>query len=260
MNCKYLWLDQRFCVALPTKQHSSSLSRMFPIIAVVIVLIFATLMFTTFYSQTSLPTPTNSIVVTSSMLSGTPISGVQVDLRINGTTVKTEYTPATFSGLTPGLQYQVVVYWLNNIYFRHFSDGNLERYATVTLNGTKYVSLDAEFESVPQQNAAALNVLAEFPNGTQIGTSHDDNGSDSHTPGMWVQIIPPGSTQAYTGTYTGGSILPFIFFNHETYTIQMTSGYGNLHFAYWKDNLSTNPTRTVTLDGNQTFIAVYEES
>ncbi len=232
---------------------------MFPIIAVAVVIIFASLMFTTFYSQTSLPTPTNSIVVSSTMLNGTNFSGVQVDLRINGTTIKTGYTPATFSGLTPGVQYDVVVYWLNNIYFRHFSDGNLERYAVVTLNGTKYASLDAEFQYVPPQDAAALNIMAEFPNGTQIGTSHDANGSDSHTPGMWVQIVPPGSTQAYTGTFTGGSILPFIFFNHETYTIQMSSSYGNLQFLYWKDNMSNSPTRSVILDGNETYVAVFEE-
>ena len=193
------------------------------------------------------------------MINGTSFSGVQVDLRVNGTTIKTSYTPATFSGLTPGIQYQVVVYWLTNTYFRHFSDGDLERYATVTLNGTKYVSLNAEYQSVPPQDAAALNVIAELPNGTQIGTSDLVNGSDFHTPGMWFQIIPPGSNQAFTGSYTGGSILPFIFFNHETYTIQMSTGYQNLHFEYWKDNLSDNLTRTLTLNGNETFVAIYDE-
>jgi hypothetical protein len=75
---------------------------MFPIIAVAIAVIFSSLLFTTYYSQTSPPIPANSIVVSSSLLSGTQISGVQVDLRINGSTIKTEYTPATFSGLQPG--------------------------------------------------------------------------------------------------------------------------------------------------------------
>lgn len=191
------------------------------------------------------------------MLNGAQISGVQVDLRLNGSTVKTGYTPVTFSGLTPNVQYQIVVYWLNDTYFRHFSDGNLNRYATVTLNGTKYASLDAEYQSVPQQDAASLNVIAEFPNGTQIGTSDSVNGTNFHSPGMWVQIVPPQSTQAYTGSYTGGSILPFVLFNHETYIIQMSSAYQNLHFLYWKDNQSDNPTRSVTLNGNATYIAVF---
>lgn len=214
-------------------------------------------MFAMFYSQTSAPTQVNSIVVSSSMLNGAQISGVQVDLRLNGSTVKTGYTPVTFSGLTPNVQYQIVVYWLNYTYFRHFSDGNLNRYATVTLNGTKYASLDAEYQSVPQQDAASLNVIAEFPNGTQIGTSDSVNGTNFHSPGMWVQIVPPQSTQAYTGSYTGGSILPFVLFNHETYIIQMSSAYQNLHFLYWKDNQSDNPTRSVTLNGNATYIAVF---
>src|SRR5579864_5310462 len=115
-------------------------------------------MFTTFYSQTTLPVPTNSIVVNSSILTGASLSGVQVDLRINGSTIKTAYTPATFSGLTPGVQYQIVVYWLPNYYFRHFTDGQLNRYDEVTLNGTKYASLNAVYENIPASQAASLNV------------------------------------------------------------------------------------------------------
>ena len=233
---------------------------MFPIIAVSLVVIFAVLMFVNFYSQTSLPIPTNSIVVSSTTLSGTSVQGVQVDLRINGSTIKTGYTPVTFSGLQLGVQYEIVVYWLNNTYFRHFSDGNLNRYATVILNGSKYVTLNAEYEYVPPQKAAALNVLAEFPNGTQIGTSDLVNGSNFHSPGMWFQIVPPQSTQAFTGSYTGGSILPFILFNHETYTIQMSSGYENLHFLNWQDDRSNNTTRSVTLNGNTTYVAIFSQS
>jgi hypothetical protein len=217
-------------------------------------------MFSTFYSQTSLPVPTNSIVVSSTLMSGTSLSGVQVDLRINGTTIKTGFTPVTFTNLTPGTQYEVVVYWLNNTYFRHFSDGNLNRYATVVLNGSKYASLNAIYEYVPPQDAAALNVIAEFPNGTQFGVSDLVNGSNFHSPGMWFQIIPPQATQAFTGSYTGGSILPFILFNHETYTIQMSEGYQNVSFLHWKDNLNNNATRTVNLNGNATYIAIYQQT
>jgi hypothetical protein len=230
------------------------------VLIVCVVIIFAGVVLTAFYSQTTLPPPANSIVVNSTTLNGTPISGVQIDLRVNGSTIKTGYTPVTFTGLQTGLQYQVVAYWLNNTYFRHFSNGQLNRYDTVTLNGSGHATLVAEYQSIPSQSAAALNVIAEFPNGTQIGTSDQVNGSDFHSPGMWVQIVPPGSNQPYTGSFTGGSILPFVFFNHEDYTIQMSSGYGNLHFAYWKDNRSANSTRTVALNGNTTFVAIYETS
>ena len=40
----------------------------------------------------------------------------------------------------------------------------------------------------------------------------------------------------------------------------MTLSFGNYKFAYWMDNGSTNPTRTVDLDQNTTIIAVYEET
>jgi hypothetical protein len=214
-------------------------------------------MLTTFYSQTSLPVPTNSIVVTSSVLNGASLSGVKVDLRINGSTIKTDYTPVTFSGLTPGIQYQVVVYWLPSYYFRHFTDGQLNRYDTVTLNGTKYASLNALYENIPQPEAAALDVVAQFANGTQIGTSDNVNGSYFHTPGMWMQLVPPGLRDAYTGSFTGGSVLPFILINHDTYTIQMSAGYQNVVFSHWKDTNSKNPARQVTMSGNATYVAVF---
>jgi hypothetical protein len=48
-----------------------------------------------------------------------------------------------------------------------------------------------------------------------------------------------------------------VVINNEPYTISMTAGYQNYQFAYWKDNDSTNPVRTIDLDGSQTYIAVY---
>lgn len=237
--------------------NGKNFSRFFPVVAIALVVLFSVLMLTTFYSQTSLPIPTNSIVVSSNSLRGSSISGVRVDLRINGSTIKTAYTPATFSGLTPGTNYEVVVYWLPDYYFRHFADGQLNRYDTVTLNGTKYASLNALYEYVPASQAAALNIVAEFPNGTQIGTSDLVNGSNFHTPGMWMQLVPPGQNSAYTGSFTGGSILPFILVNHDSYTIQMADGYGNVVFSHWKDNNSKNPIRQVTLNGNATYYAIF---
>ena len=58
-------------------------------------------------------------------------------------------------------------------------------------------------------------------------------------------------------TFTGGSILPFIFFNHQAYTVAMSLGYGNITFSHWQDNGSTDPTRTFALNGNSTYIAIY---
>jgi hypothetical protein len=191
---------------------------------------------------------------------GSTIGGIFVDLRLNSNHIQSGFTPVTFSGLHTGVQYLVVVYWYGNYYFRHFSDGNLNRYALVTLNNTSGQSgyaLNALYENVPKSKAASLNIIAQFPNGTQIGTASEIDGYPQHTPGMWLTVAPPSSTIPFTATFTGGSILPFTFFNGQTYTVQMSTGYENVQFSHWKDTGSSNPVRSIALEGNATFIAIY---
>jgi len=206
----------------------------------------------------------NSITVTSSDLhTGASLTGFYVDLRQNNNHVQGGFTPVTFSGLQTGVQYLVVVYWYGSNYFRHFSNGNLQRYELVTLNSTagqNSITLNALYESVPSAQAASVNIIAQFPNGTQIGTASTDNGYPQHTPGMYLTVTPPGGSGPFTATFTGGSILPFIFFNGQTYTVQMSTGYNNITFSYWKDNGSTDPTRSVPLNGNTTIIAIYTQA
>jgi hypothetical protein len=212
-------------------------------------------------SSTSVPSGQNSITVTSHDLhNGNTLVGFFVDLRLNSNHIQSGMTPVTFGGLQSGVQYLVVVYWYGNNFFRHFSDGNLNRYALVTFNNTSgqtSYTLDALYENVPSSQAASLNIIAQFPNGTQIGTAFDNNGYPQHTPGMWLTVAPPGSTIPFTATFTGGSILPFTFFNGQTYAVHMSTGYSNVKFSHWKDTGSTNPDRSIALNGNQSYIAVY---
>jgi cobalamin biosynthesis Mg chelatase CobN len=70
-------------------------------------------------------------------------------------------------------------------------------------------------------------------------------------------VTPPGSTVPFTGSFTGGSNLPFILFKGQTYTVQMTAAYGNIHFLHWKDNNNANLSRQVTLSGNASYTAIY---
>jgi len=209
------------------------------------------------------PSPASgSITVTSEDIgNGTTLSGFTVDLRVNGNPVQNGFTPVTFSGLQTGVQYQVVVYWYGNYYFRGFSDGDLNRYALVTLNATQdSVSLTGLYQRVPSSQAASLNILAQFPNGTRIGTTFNNTDYIQHTPGMWLTVTPPGSTQPFTGSYTGGSILPFTLFRGQTYTVEMTAGYGNIQFLHWKDNNSTDLSRQVKLNGDASYTAIYVET
>jgi hypothetical protein len=207
--------------------------------------------------------PSGSITVTSSNLgSGAALGGMYVDLRLNNNHILDGYTPVTFSGLQLNTKYLVVLYGYGDNYFRHFSNGNLERYAYVTLNATggqTSYSMNGLYETVPKAQAASLNIIAQFPNGTQIGTASEISGYPQHTPGMYLTVTPPGAASPYTATFTGGSILPFIFFNGQTYTVSMSAGYSNVSFSYWKDDGSTSPTRAFSLSGNSTFIAVYTQ-
>lgn len=182
---------------------------------------------TTTTSTTSSGATGPSITVVGEVLNGSyPISGIEVDLRVNGTNVAVGFTPITFTNLSLGVQYGVVIYWYAPHYIRYINDSltgiDLQRYDLVTLNQSHPTdTLTAMFEDVPPSQAATLNILAEYPNGTLIGSAADVNGYNLHSSGMWLTVTPPFQSTPYTGTFTGGSILPFTFFKNETYTVQM---------------------------------------
>ena len=211
-------------------------------------------------------------------LTGTvPVNGIYVELRVNGTRIANGTTPVTFSNLQFGVQYGVVVYWYGNYYIRYINDANtgidLQRYDLVTLNASKPSdTLTGMFEYVPPSQAASLNIIAEFPNGTQLGTASVVNGYDLHSPGMWLTVTPPFQRTPYTGTFTGGSILPFTLFNNETYAVDMSQGFCGAWTGYpgygtivqivwdhWKDNNNTNPNRAITLNGSNTLVGIYDQ-
>jgi hypothetical protein len=89
------------------------------------------------------------IVKSHDLNTGVAISGFFVDERVNGNHIVSGYTPVKFTGLSPNFQYQVVVYWYGSYYFRHFSNGNLNRYALVTFSSTgQTTKLNALYENV----------------------------------------------------------------------------------------------------------------
>jgi hypothetical protein len=210
----------------------------------------------------------------------TPVPGMEVDLRINGNPIESGFTPVTFANLQFGVQYQVVVFWYGNYYIRYIKDANtgvdLQRYDTITLNQSKPSdTLTGMFEYVPTSQATSLNIIAEFPNGTLIGTSQQNATADyiQHSSGMWLTLAPPGQTTPYTGTFTGGSILPFTLFKGETYTVQMTLdacgmvlsangqtvGPVDIVWSHWQVDGSTDANRAITLKGPATYIAIYDQ-
>jgi hypothetical protein len=211
-------------------------------------------------ASTSGPGGPGTITVTSmDMYNGSSLSGFTIDVRQDGNPVASGYTPVTFTGLQLGVQYQVVMYWFGNDFFREFSSGDLNRYSLVTLNSTtESVSLTGLYQYVPPSQANTLNILAQFPNGTQIGTTFNNTDYIQHTPGMWLTVTPSGASQAFTGSYTGGSMLPFTLTADQSYIVSMTAGYGNVQFLHWADDGSTSLSRQVTLNGTAaSYTAIY---
>lgn len=232
---------------------------LFGIVFVTVCFLFFVVSAFLLFATPTVSAATGDTIVVSShdMHTGAVLSGFFVDVRVNGNHIVSGYTPIKFTGLSPHVQYQVVVYWYGSDYFRHFSNGNLNRYALIKFStGGQTSKLNALYENVPSSSAANLNVIAEFPNGTQIGTTFCNNGYVQHTPGMWLTVAPYGQGP-FTGSFTGGSMLPFTLFNGQTYTIQMTLSYNNIYFDHWQDNGNTNAQRTVTLNGAATYTAIY---
>jgi hypothetical protein len=163
--------------------------------------------------EPSPPTP-YSITVTSTTLNGTSISGYLVDLRVGGYAIQSGFTPVTFTSLEPGLQYQIVAFWADNYYFRHFSDGDMNRYELLTLQ------LDRFHHGVVR---CGLRVCASFAGGhLEHNRGIPQWDADRHNfqqhrlhpahSGMWLTVTPPDATIPYTGTFTGRespSVRPF---------------------------------------------------
>jgi hypothetical protein len=220
-----------------------------------------------YYEKTSAPpsscsgskSGSNTVTIVSCTLAGAALPGMFVNLRENGNIIDDGFTPKTFS-LTPGKTYVVVVYWCCDYYFRHFSDGTLTRYYTVT-GGSSGILLKAMYEKVPASQAAKLNVIAKDTNGNVIGgTTSNPDGSISAEPGMWMWLSPPGSSSPYTGAYTGSSSTPFVVFDGKTYKVTMSS-FGKYQFDHWQDSGSTNPNRSFAMNGDRVNnVAIYRIS
>ncbi|HKU50142.1 MAG TPA: hypothetical protein VJP79_09345, partial [Nitrososphaera sp.] len=198
----------------------------------------------------------NTVTVVSCTLDGASIPGMYVNLRENGNIIADGYTPKTFN-LTPGKDYVVVLYWCCDYYFRHYSDGTLTRYYTVTGESTG-ILLKGMYERVPASQAAKLNVIAKDTAGNVIGgTTSNPDGSISAEPGMWMWLTSPGASSPYTGAYTGSSSTPFVVFEGKTYKVTMSS-FDKYQFDHWQDTGSTSPNRSFSMSGDrENNVAIY---
>jgi hypothetical protein len=204
----------------------------------------------------------NTVTVNAELLDGSDLTGMRAELRTTaGDNEESGFTPATLT-MQPSEDYRVIMYSFDNNYFRHWSDGGLHRYHSVSPDDAGQ-SFTARYEHIDDSQKAKLRVVAMTADGQPIGgtTGTSEDGTLVSEPGVEVQIAPPGSLTpftAYTAGFSGGSEIEeqFYFINGQTYVVMMQS-FDEYQFSHWQDNGSTNSARAHTLSGDVTLTAIY---
>lgn len=187
-------------------------------------------------------TATRQLTITSSDLSGNPVSGVWTVIRSSGGTVlKTGFTPFTFTG-NSGTVYQVsVANYDGKIFNRWQDDGNTNNSRTITLSSDSNVNAIYDTgDSLRGFTPLTYNGTVEIPRGiySQDLTVNATTLDGSKVLHMWT-IIDPQSTDAQNRTF-------------KIYA----GNYQNLIFDHWSDG-STDRVKSITIDGNTTMTAYY---
>ena len=159
-----------------------------------------------------------TLAVKSVDLSGNSFAGMWTTIQSGGTTVKTGYTPVTFTATT-GTQYTVTVSNYQNYVFNHWDDGSTNAARTIT--PTQSTTLTAYYStgtttstapSAPQNLQAAagnaqvsLSWTAPSSNGGSAITNYKIYRSTSS--GTETLLTTVGNVVSYTdGTVTNGQI------------------------------------------------------
>ncbi len=182
-------------------------------------------------SMTGAAYAANTLTVNAYSPSGQTLEGMYAVIKSGSTTVKTGYTPLTFSGTT-GASYTVQVYNYGQWTFDHWGNGSTSNPRTVTLSGDTWAT--AYYRSGSSTNDLKVNAYTTSGSALSMYTT-----------------IKSGSTTVKTGftplTYAGTA--------GSTYTVSVQN-YGSYVFDHW-GNGSTNPSRSVTLNSDVTAVAYY---
>jgi len=201
------------------KQHLNSR------IAVIAILLLLTSAFAPIIANNAFAASPNLNVITKDD-KGNTITGYWVEVTQGGTTVKTGFSPVSFT-LAAG-SYGVGVGDYGSYFFKQWSDGTTARFHPITITATGVVSLTAIYstQSTPPPSSG-ITVLSKYVDGTSLT-------------GMYVTLQQNGATIA-----TGFTPKTFTAVTAgKQYTI-IPADYTNAYFNKWSDG-STVREKTVT--------------
>jgi hypothetical protein len=185
----------------------------------------------TAYYKTTTPTEA-TLTVNSVDLNGKAITGLWTVVKKDGTTVKTGYTPLTFT-VQAGSTYEVSVGNYQNYAFDHWESGSKSSTRQVTVNTD--TALTAYYST--GSTKVTLTIKSVGLDGSSIT-------------GLWTVISGSGSATGFTPlSYTANA--------GSQYTITMGE-YLNYKFDHW-DNGSTSKSRTITPNSNTVLTAYYRQ-
>lgn len=187
-------------------------------------------------APTPAPEPEETTLTVKSVdLNGKAITGLWTAVKKDGATVKTGYTPLTYTAQA-GSAYEVTVANYGDYAFDHWEGGSKSSTAQVTVNAA--TTLTAYYSTAPEEPAqVTLTVKSVGLDGSSIT-------------GLWTVISGAGSA-------TGFSPLSYTATAGSQYTVTMGE-YQNYVFDHW-DNGSASKSRTVTPSGNTALTAYYRQ-
>ena len=183
---------------------------------------------------------TTTLTVTALDLNGN-VHHMWTVIKQNGSTIKTGYTPMTFSGIV-GETYSVKVSNYNNIIFLRWAEGSTTNPLTVTL-GSSETTLLAYYQTSSTTTTP----------GTTSTVTTKAFGLDGSTLNMWTVIKQNGSTikTGYTPMTFSGTV-------GQTYSITVDN-YQNFVFDHWADG-SISSVRSVTVGASATDLIAYYQT
>jgi hypothetical protein len=191
----------------------------------------------TAYYKTSAPAPAAeseeaALTVKSVDLNGKAITGLWTVVKKDGATIKTGYTPLTFTAQV-GSTYEVSVGNYQSYAFDHWESGSKSSTRQVTVNAD--TALTAYYSTGSTKVTLTIKTVAL--DGSAIN-------------GLWTVISGSGSA-------TGFSPLSYTANIGSQYTITMGE-YLNYKFDHW-NNGSTSKSQTITPNSNTVLTAYYRQ-